>query len=98
MVHRAIDTLGPHDGEEVGQGLVIALLLEEQLSEGEAGPGEEHQVLLGDGGVDGVTERGLSQLGLAPGEELARTLEVFLDVHGRTPGSCEGGTTGATPR
>lgn len=88
-VDGAVHALGADDGLEVGERLLVALLLEEELPERESGLGEQDDVLRGDGGVDGVAERGLGHLGLVPGEELSSPLEVLLDVHGVTR-ACSG--------
>ncbi len=42
---------------------------------------EQHEVLGGDGGIDGITERGLGELFLATGEQLPGALDVFEGLH-----------------
>lgn len=83
-VHGAVDALRADHGLEVWEGLFVALLLEEELSQGEPGLGEQDDVLRGEGGVNGVAEGGLGHLGLAAGEEVASPQEVLPDVHGVT--------------
>jgi len=81
-IDRAVGDLGPDDGQEERERLFLPALLEHQLSERHAGLGEEHEVLGGNGGVDGVTERGLRELVLAAGEQLSCALHVFEGLHG----------------
>ena len=81
-IHGAIRPFSPDHGLEEGDCLFIATLLEEQLSQGEPGLGEEDQVLRRHGGINGVTQRGLRELRLPPPEQLTGALQVFEGIHG----------------
>jgi SlyX protein len=82
-IDRAIGDLGPNDGLKEGEGLVVAPLVEEQLSERHPSLGQQNEILRGDGGVDGITERGLGELFLSSSEQLPSPLDVFEGLHGK---------------
>lgn len=81
-VHGPIHPFGANDGLKVGHRLRVTLLLKQELAQGEAGPGEQDDVLGADGGINGITERGLGHFRLVPSKKLTGTLDVFVDVHG----------------
>jgi SlyX protein len=81
-VDGAVGDLGPDDSLEEGERLLMPALPVHQLPERHAGLGEQHQVLGGHGGINGITESGLGELVLAAGEQLPRALHVFEGLHG----------------
>jgi SlyX protein len=78
-----IGELGADDGLEEGDGLVIAALLGQEGAERHAGTGEEDEILGLHGGVEGIAEGGLGELGPAALEQLTGALEVAEGIHGR---------------
>jgi len=59
----------------------MAALAEHQLRERHPGLGEQHEILGGNGLINGITERGLGKLFLATGEQLPGALDVFEGLH-----------------
>ena len=79
----AIGELGPNDGLKEGEGLIVAPLVEEQLPKRHPSLGQKNEVLRGDGGIDGITERGLGELFLASSKQLPSPLDVFEGLHAK---------------
>ncbi len=84
-INGAIGNLGANDGLEEGNGLVIPALADQQLTESHTGASEHDQILGLDGGIDGIAQGGLGELGAAASEELTGALEVAGDIHGEEP-------------
>jgi uncharacterized coiled-coil protein SlyX len=80
-VHGSIRNLGAHDGLEKGNRLLMAALLEHQLAERHPRLGQQHEILGSDRGINRIAERGLGELLLAAGEQLAGALNVFEGLH-----------------
>jgi len=80
-IHGAVRNLGPDNSLEEGKRLLVPALRAHQLPERQAGLCQEHQILGGDSGVDGITESGLGELLEPPCEQLSGTLEVFAGLH-----------------
>jgi hypothetical protein len=83
-INGAIGNLGANDGLEKGNGLIIPALVDQQLAESHTSASEHDEVLGLDGGIDGIAQGGLSELGPAAGEELTGALEVAGDIHEST--------------
>ena len=86
-INGAIGNLGADDGLEEGDGLVFPALVDEQLAESQASASEHDEVLGLDGGIDGIAQGGLSELGPAPVQELTSALEVTGGIHGALRGA-----------
>ena len=87
-VDGAVGDLGPNHSQEERKRLLLPALPEHQLPERHAGLRQQHEVLGGHGGINGITESGLGELVLAAGEQLTGALHVFEGVH---RGTCAGG-------
>ncbi len=77
-----ISELRADHGLEERNRLVIPALIGQERAERHAGPGEQHEILGAHGGVDGVAQGGLGELGPAALEELTGALEVAEGIHG----------------
>ena len=84
-IHGPIGALGADDGLEEGDGLVIPPLLRQEGAERHAGAGEEDEILGVHGGIDGIAQGGLGQLGPVPREELLGALQVAKGIHEAGP-------------
>ena len=95
----SIGDLRADDGLEEGNGLLFAAFGSQQLTERHASAGEQDEVLGLDGGVDGIAQGGLSELGPAAFEELTGAEEVAGGIHGENPRATEPrhGTTSGRP-
>lgn len=81
-INGPIGDLGANDGLEEGNGLLVPALLEQQFTQSHTGASEHDQILGLDGGIDGIAQGGLGEVGPAALEELTGAQEVAGGIHG----------------